>query len=102
MLTIIDLTVSKELERSEMAEVVGGTSELERLTALIDFSTSMTSKVADVDQVFGLSLAQGNVGAVTNNQAIVGGNGISYAPVTQSQVQDNYMDVSGIGNTSVS
>lgn len=102
MLTIIDLTVSKELEHSEMAEVVGGFSELERLSALIDFSTSMTSKVADVDQVFGLSLAQGNVGAVTNNQAIAGGNGIIYAPVTQSQAQGNYMDLSGIGNTSVS
>ena len=102
MLNIIDLTVSKDLERSEMAEVVGGNSELQSLSALIDFSTSMTNKVADVNQVFGLGLAQGNVGEVTNNQAIMGGNGIVYAPVTQSQTQGNYMDVSDIGNVSVS
>ena len=102
MLKINDLTVSKELARGEMAEVVGGTHELDRLSALIDFSTSTTNKVADVNQIFGLSLAQGNVGAVTNNQAIVGGNGIAYAPVTQEQVQGNYMSVYGVGNTSVS
>ena len=102
MLKINDLTVSKELARGEMAEVVGGTHELDRLSALIDFSTSTTNKVADVNQVFGLSLAQGNVGAVTNNQAIVGGNGIAYAPGTQEQVQGNYMSVYGVGNTSVS
>ena len=102
MLNITDLTVSKDLERSEMAEVVGGNSELRSLSALIDFSTSMTNKVADVNQVFGLGLAQGNVGAVTNNQAIMGGNGVTYAPVTQSQTQGNYMDVSDIGNVSVS
>jgi hypothetical protein len=94
--------VSKELARGEMAEVVGGTSEMERLSALIDFSTSTTNKVASVNQLFGLSLAQGNAGAVTNNQLIKGGNGLTYAPVTQEQVQDNYMSVYGIGNTSVS
>jgi hypothetical protein len=102
MLKINDLTVSKELARGEMAEVVGGNSEMERLSALIDFSSSITNKVANVNQIFGLSLAQGNAGAVTNNQAIVGGNGIAYAPVTQEQVQDNYMSVYGVGNTSVS
>jgi hypothetical protein len=102
MLKINDLTVSKELARGEMAEVVGGNSELERLSALIDFSTSTTNKVADVNQIFGLSLAQGNAGAVINNQTIVGGNGFTDAPVTQDQVQDNYMSVYGVGNTSVS
>ncbi len=59
MLKINDLTVSKELARGEMAEVIGGTSGLESLSALIDFSTSTTNKVADVNQIFGLSLAQG-------------------------------------------
>ena len=102
MLEINDLTVSKDLERSEMCEVIGGTAELERLSAWIDFSTHSTNKVADVTQVFGLSLAQGNAGAVTNNQGIVGGNGLAYAPVTQEQTQDNYMSLTGIGNVSVS
>ena len=49
-----------------------------------------------------LKFAQGNVGAVTNNQAIAGGNGISYAPVHQSQSQSNDLYVSDIGNVSVS
>jgi hypothetical protein len=84
-----------------MAGLVGGVSELARLSALIDFSTSQTNKVADVTQAFGLSLAQGNAGAVTNNQSISGGNGIVYAPVTQEQVQGNYMDVYDLGNISV-
>ena len=102
MLKIIDLKVNKELARGEMAGVVGGVSTLERLSALIDFSSSTTNKVADVTQMFGLNLAQSNVGAVTNNQAIAGGNGIVAAPVTQKQVQGNHMDLSGIGNISVS
>jgi hypothetical protein len=38
---------------------------------------------------------------VTNNQAIAGGNGISYAPVDQSQNQYNDLYVSGVGNVSV-
>lgn len=102
MLKIIDLTVSKDLERGEMCEVVGGSSDLERLFALIDFSTSTTNKVADVNQMFGLSVAQGNSGAVTNNQGIVGGNGIVYAPVTQEQRQGNHLSLTDIGNISVS
>ena len=102
MLKITDLTVSKELAKNEMARVVGGTSELERLSALFDFSTSIANKVADVNQGFGLNLAQSNVGTVTNNQAIQGGNGVVYAPVTQSQTQGNFMDLFGLGNTSVS
>ena len=103
MLNITDLAVSRELAQGEMATVVGGSTELQqRLSALIDFSTSTTNKVADVNQVFCLNLAQGNNGAVTNNQAIVGGNGISFAPVKQEQLQHNYLDVYDIGNISIS
>jgi hypothetical protein len=69
--------------------------------ALIDFSTGITNKVADVTQGFGFAFAQGNEGAVTNNQAIAGGNGISFAPVTQHQSQYNDMYVYDIGNVSV-
>ncbi len=101
MLKIADIEVSKDLDRSEMAGVVGGTSELERLSALLDFSTSIHNKVADVQQSFGLSLAQGNSGAVTNNQAIQGGNGVVYAPVTQTQTQGNYMELFELGKTLV-
>ena len=99
MLKITDLTTSRELDSVELAGVHGGTSGLGSLSALIDFSTSLNNKVADVNQGFGFSLAQGNSGAVTNNQTIIGGNGIVYAPVTQSQYQSNAMTVSEIGKT---
>lgn len=99
MLKITDLTTSRELDSVELAGVHGGTSELGSLSALIDFSTSLHNQVADVNQGFGFSLAQGNSGAVTNNQTIIGGNGIVYAPVTQSQIQSNAMTVSEIGRT---
>jgi hypothetical protein len=102
MLKIVDIETSKDLDRSEMAGVVGGTSDLERLSALLNFSTSIHNKVADVQQSFGLSLAQGNSGAVTNNQAIQGGNGVVYAPVTQTQTQGNYMELFELGKTLVS
>ena len=69
MLKITDLTASKELAVEEMSSVRGGFDPF----AHIDFSTGITSKVADVTQSFGLALAQGNEGAVTNNQAIDGG-----------------------------
>jgi len=101
MLNITDLDTSRELDGREMAGVRGGVSELERLSALIDFSTSIYNKVADVNQGFGFNLAQGNSGAVTNNQTIVGGNGIVYAPVTQSQIQSNAMALSEIGKALV-
>lgn len=97
MLKIKDLAASKEMDVREMAGVRGGFDPF----AIIDFSTGITNKVADVQQVFGFELAQGNVGAVTNNQAISGGNGITYAPVHQEQVQGNHMSVGGIGNVSV-
>ncbi len=98
MLKISDLSSSKELETREMSEVRGGFDPF----AHIDFSTGMTSKVADVTQAFNFALAQGNEGAVTNNQAIAGGNGLSVAPVDQAQFQDNIMNLSDIGNVSVS
>lgn len=96
MLTIKDLSASKDLETREMAEVRGGFDPFS-----IFAGTTITSHVADVTQAFALELAQGNAGSVTNNQAIQGGNGVSYAPVTQTQVQGNYMDVYDIGNVHV-
>jgi hypothetical protein len=101
MLKITDLSTSKELDRREMAVVAGGTTDLERFSALLDFSTSMINKVADVNQQFGFSFAQSNSGTVTNNQTIYGGNGIVYAPVTQTQTQANSMSISDIGNAFV-
>ena len=104
MLKIVDLKKDSELSTREMAGVVGGMSEVKvpDLSALIDFSTSQVNKVADVDQAFQLGLAQGNAGAVTNNQDFLGGNGLALAPVDQHQFQDNWLDVSNIGNVSVS
>ncbi len=99
MLKITDLTTSKELDSVEMADVRGGATGLESLSALIDFSTSLHNQVADVNQGFGFNLAQGNSGAVTNNQTIIGGNGLIYAPVTQSQTQSNAMAIFEIGKT---
>lgn len=96
MLKITDLAVSKKLEDKEMAEVRGGFDAFAFLA-----STTIDNRVADVTQGFGLNLAQGNGGRVTNNQGIVGGNGTSHSPVEQSQGQYNAMAVSGIGNTYV-
>ena len=98
MLKITDLTSSKEMAREEMRDVRGGSTPLLELL----FSTGITNKVADVDQAFGFEFAQINSGAVTNNQSIMGGNGITYAPVHQEQHQHNDMRVSGIGGVSVS
>ena len=99
MLKITDLAENKELDSKTMAGVRGG---FDPFAILIDGSTSLTNKVADVDQVFQLALSQTNAGEVTNNQAINGGNGIVYAPVDQSLSQSNWMNVSGIGNVVVS
>jgi hypothetical protein len=74
---------------------------MERFSALLDFSTSMINKVADVNQQYGLSFVQSNSGTVTNNQTIIAGNGLIYAPVTQTQTQANAMSVSDIGNAFV-
>jgi len=102
MLQISDLSTDRNLGRREMAGVIGGTTDLERFSALLDFSTSLINKVADVKQQYGFSLVQSNSGALTNNQTIIGGNGIVFAPVTQTQSQANTLAISGIGNTSVS
>jgi len=99
MLKIIDLAENKELDRKTMSGVRGG---FDPFAILIDGSTSLTNKVADVDQAFAFGLAQNNAGAVTNNQAINGGNGITYAPVNQTLTQDSAMSVYDIGNVYVS
>ena len=97
MLKITDLITNKEMDRKEMTEVRGGFDPFSFLA-----STSINSKVADVDQVFNLTLGQGNAGQVTNNQAISGGNGVTFAPVLQTQTQFNDMYLTDIGNVSVS
>ena len=102
MLKITDLSVSKEMASNEMARVVGGMSDLEMLSALIDLSSSVHNKVADVNQRFGLNLDQSNVGYVTNNQILQNGNGVLIAPVYQTQTQGNFLDLLGLGNTAVS
>ena len=102
MLKITDLSVSKEMASNEMARVVGGMSDLEMLSALIDLSSSVHNKVADVNQGFGLNLDQSNVGYVTNNQILQNGNGVLIAPVYQTQTQGNFLDLLGLGNTAVS
>jgi len=102
MLNIKDLTANKELDSKDMTCINGGTGLMQSpLAILLDGSTSIRSKVADVSQAFGLGLGQNNAGAVTNNQAIAGGNGIVYAPVDQNLSQSNWMDVSGLGNISI-
>ena len=103
MLNITDLNVSKELDSKAMASVSGGNNQMpQSLALLLDGSTSLTNKVADITQGFGLGLAQNNAGAVTNNQTINGGNGIVYAPVDQNLSQSSWMNVYGIGNATVS
>ena len=102
MLKMTDLTATKELtgktlDHNAMARVRGGFDPF-----TIDGSTTLKNKVADVDQLFEFAFTQANAGDVTNNQAIKGGNGITYAPVDQKLYQDNAMWVYDIGNTSVS
>ena len=96
MLKITDLIASKELKSSEMSSVRGGFDAFAFLA-----STSISNKVADVDQAYGLVLGQANLGYVTNNQGIVGGNGVIDAPVDQKQDQRSDMFVFDIGNTYV-
>lgn len=98
MLKINDLASAKSLDHRTMASVVGGN---DLLSLLFDTSTSTTSKVADLNQVFGLDLSQRNVGAVTNNQAINNQNGIVYAPVNQTLNQSTLMGLIGLGNSSI-
>jgi len=98
MLKINDLAGAQSLDRKIMTSVVGGNA---LLSLLFDASTSATSKVADINQIFGLDLSQRNVGAVTNNQAINNRNGIVYAPVRQTLNQSTLMGVMGLGNSSI-
>lgn len=97
MLKIKDLSACKELDAARMSAVVGG----HRRHPLFDLdaSTSMDNKVADVSQLFALGLSETNAGAVTNNQMISNGNGITYAPVTQRLDQNNWMGVFDLGKT---
>ena len=98
MLKITDLHVNKEMASTEMAGVRGGFNPF----ASIDSSSTVDNKVADVSQMFEFGFAQSNVGELVNNQAIYGGNGTIDAKVNQNQSQNNYMDVSDIGNIFVS
>lgn len=100
MLKITDLTSSKEMDSKTMTGVRGG-SGFASFGALLDFSTAISSQVANVNQGFGFTFAQSNSGTVTNNQAISGGNGVIFAPVNQTQTQGNTMSISDIGNTNV-
>ena len=99
MLKINDIATSKALDTKSMSVVFGGSRKGPSID--FDFGTRMDNRVADVSQMFGFSFDQTNAGQVTNNQAMKGGNGIVYAPVNQNLSQDNYLDVFGIGNTSV-
>lgn len=98
MLHISDLSVNKDLDQSAMASVRGGWKPS---MPMFDATTRMTSKVADIDQVFQLGFAQGNAGDLTNNQSILGGNGTVAAQVDQLADQYNDMSVYDIGNTTV-
>ena len=88
MLNITDLDTSRELDGREMAGVRGGVSELERLSALIDFSTSIYNKVADVNQGFGFNLAQGKVSAasmlMTGQRPEMSGKGITMTVMVET------------------
>ena len=99
MLKVTDLAINKELDSKTMTSVRGG---FDPFAILIDGSTSLNNKVADVDQAFAFGFVQNNAGQVTNNQAINGGNVIVYAPVDQNLSQSNLMNVYDIGNVSVS
>ena len=98
MLQIKDLTTSKALNSKTMAGVHGG---FDPFSILLDGSTTLNNKVAAVDQIFDFSFTQNNAAALTNNQALTGGNGQIYAPVDQNINQNSDLTVSGIGNVSV-
>lgn len=98
MLKLNDLAVKKDLDSKAMGHIAGG---WDPMSLFLDRSTSMTNKVADVQQAFGFAFNQANAGAVTNNQEIIGGNGIVYAPVHQDLNQHNDLYVADIGNTAI-
>lgn len=99
MLNIKDLSSAKELDSKDMTAVRGG---FDPFAILVDGSTGINSKVADVNQLFQFDFAQNNAAAATNNQAIQGGNGLAYAPVNQHISQSTNLSVFDVGNTSVS
>lgn len=101
MLNITDLNTTRELAAQDMSQVRGGMSDFERFAALLDFSTSIDNRVADVQQAFGLSIAQGNSGTVANQQTIIGGNGVTFAPVTQTLEQSNQLSIADLGRVLV-
>jgi hypothetical protein len=101
MLKITDLPTSKAMDSKTMSGVHGGTTDLERLGAMLDFSSSISNQVADIQQAFGFGIAQSNVGTVTNNQSIIAGNGVVFAPVRQTQTQSNNLSIADIGNALV-
>lgn len=101
MLTMTDLQHCENLDRDRRRALRGGSDGLSRLSALLDASTSIYHRVADVQQVFAFGLVQSNTGTLTNNQAIYGGNGVVYAPVYQSQTQSNSLALDRIGNSEV-
>ena len=101
MLKITDLPTNKEMDSKTMSGVYGGATDLERLGALLDISSSISNQVADIQQAFGFNIAQSNVGTVSNNQTIIGGNGVILAPVNQTQTQSNNLSISDIGNALV-
>ena len=96
MLNITDLIESKEMGTKEMSSVRGGFDPFSFLA-----TTTSINKVADVSQAFDFALAQGNTGEVINNQAFAGGNGVTTAPVYQTQDQYNDLFITDIGNISV-
>ena len=98
MLKITDLHVNKEMESTEMAGVRGGFNPF----ATFDSSSTVDNKVAEAHQMFNFGVAQSNVGELVNNQTIYGGNGTTSADVDQKQYQNNYLDISDIGNIFVS
>ena len=101
MLKITDLPTSKEMDTAAMSGVIGGKSVLDDLGAFLDFSSAITNQVAEIQQAFGFNIAQSNVGTVANNQTFVGGNGVIFAPVTQTQTQSNNLSIADIGNALV-
>jgi len=98
MLMIKDLTAAKELDSKAMTRVAGGFNPF---ALLVNASTHLDNKVADVDQVYALKLDQMNAGNVVNNQALASRNGTIGADVKQDLRQANDMRIFGLGNTTI-
>lgn len=98
MLKIKDLTAANELNTAAMNKVVGGLNPF----ASINTSFRSDNKVVDMDQVFAFNFTQANAGNLTNNQAIIGGNGTVRADADQRLDQDNHLRVANLGNAFIS